>query len=97
MAEPVSAQLLHALAHPLRLALLVLLEEHGERSPAELASTLKAPRADVDAHLATLRHAGLVIDDAVPGRLGVASTGWVEVAHRLRALQEGEHGGDEAV
>jgi DNA-binding transcriptional ArsR family regulator len=90
MAEPVSAQLLYALGHPLRLALLVLLEEHGERSPAELASALRAPRADIDAHLAVLRRAGLVTDDAVPGRLSVSCTGWVEVARRLRALQEGD-------
>jgi DNA-binding transcriptional ArsR family regulator len=90
MAEPVSAELLHALAHPLRLAILVLLEEHGERSPAELASALDVPRATVEHHLVTLRHAGLVAADAVPGRVSVAAPGWIEVARRLRLLQEGE-------
>ncbi|WCB92485.1 hypothetical protein DSM104299_01181 [Baekduia alba] len=87
MAEPVSAQLLQAVAHPVRLALLVALEEHGERSPAELATALGVERATVDEHVATLRSAELVADAAVPDRLSATSTGWVEIAARLRALQ----------
>jgi DNA-binding transcriptional ArsR family regulator len=87
MAEPVSAQLLHAVAHPLRLALLVELEQHGERSPAELAGVLGADRETVDGHLATLRAAGVVVDDAVPGRVAAVGGGWSEIAARLHALE----------
>ncbi|HEY6762806.1 MAG TPA: ArsR family transcriptional regulator [Baekduia sp.] len=87
MAEPVSEQLLRALAHPLRLGLLVELEERGERSPAELATALHADRAIVDEHLAILRGAGLIADDVVPGRVTTTGHGWVEIAQHLRSLQ----------
>jgi DNA-binding transcriptional ArsR family regulator len=87
MAEPVSAQLLHAVAHPLRLALLVELEQHGERSPAELAGALGVDGATVEPHLATLHAAGLITADAVPGRVAATGGGWIEVAARLRSLE----------
>jgi DNA-binding transcriptional ArsR family regulator len=86
MPEPVPEQLLTAVAHPLRLAILVELEEHGERTPAELAGALGVERGVLEQHLAVLRDAGVVVDDAVPGRLSTPSAGWIELAARLRAL-----------
>ena len=59
MSEPVPADVLRAIAHPLRLALLVALEDH-EQAPSELATALDATEPAIAHHLAILHDAGLV-------------------------------------
>jgi predicted transcriptional regulator len=88
MAEPVSAAVLQAVAHPLRLALLVALDA-ADRTPAELAATLATPPATLAPHLARLRETGLITDAATPNHLTVTTRGWTEIATRLGTLQDG--------
>lgn len=87
MPEPVPADVLQAISHPLRLALLVALERR-EQSAADLATTLDVRPPAITHHLALLRRAGLVHDGAHPGTLRAAA-GWAEIAERLRRLQDG--------
>jgi DNA-binding transcriptional ArsR family regulator len=85
MAEPVSADVLRALSHPLRLALLVALEQ-GELSVPELAEHVGLRTGEVVPHLACLRAAGLVLDGAHPGLLRTSTDGWAAVDRQLRRL-----------
>ena len=92
MAEPVSAEILRALAHPLRLALLIVLEQ-GELEPGDLAERVGVPVATLAPHLAALRDAGLVRDGAGPGLLRASAGGWAEVDRQLRRLAGGTDAG----
>jgi DNA-binding transcriptional ArsR family regulator len=85
MAEPVSGPVLAAIAHPLRLALLVTLEA-GERSVGELAAAAGVGEAEVERAIAVLYDAGLVRRGARAGRLRTTGRGWAEIAQRLEAL-----------
>jgi DNA-binding transcriptional ArsR family regulator len=87
MSEPVPADVLRAIAHPLRLALLVALEDH-DQTPAELAVALNAAEPAIAEHLAVLRDARLVTDAVEPGRLRTVD-GWSEIAAALERLQPG--------
>jgi len=60
--EPVRAasELLAALASPMRLTIVALLDEHGSRCVHELVSALGASQPLVSQHLRVLRGAGLV-------------------------------------
>jgi DNA-binding transcriptional ArsR family regulator len=87
MAAPVPADVLRAIAHPLRLALLVALEDH-EQAPAELAVALETTEPAVSQHLAVLHDAGLVTEGSAPG-LHRTVAGWNEIAARLERLQDG--------
>ena len=60
--EPVRAasELLAALASPMRLTIVALLDEHGSRCVHELVTALGAPQPLVSQHLRVLRGAGLV-------------------------------------
>ena len=60
--EPVRAasELLAALASPMRLTIVSLLDEHGSRCVHELVTALGAPQPLVSQHLRVLRGAGLV-------------------------------------
>jgi len=87
MAEPVPADVLQAISHPLRLALLVALERR-EQSADDLAAALDVGPPALTHHLALLRRAGLVHDGARPGDLRAAA-GWAEIAEALRRLQDG--------
>jgi DNA-binding transcriptional ArsR family regulator len=87
MAAPVPADVLRAIAHPLRLALLVALEDH-EQAAAELATAVDATEPSVSHHLGILHDAGLVTDGSAPG-LHRTVPGWAEIATRLGALQDG--------
>ncbi len=51
-----------ALAHPLRLRILMLLEGEGELCVCELTHTLEVSQPMVSRHLAQLRESGLVAD-----------------------------------
>lgn len=51
-----------ALAHPLRLRMLMLLQQEGELCVCELTHTLEVSQPMVSRHLAQLREAGLVAD-----------------------------------
>ncbi len=53
------AQIVHALAHPLRLALVDHLQ-HGERCVQDLADHVGAERSNVSRHLAILHGAGIL-------------------------------------
>ena len=89
MAEPVSAPVLAAIAHPLRLALLVILERR-EATPAELAAATDVPEPLVEQALGTLSEAGLV--DQGPRGMRTTGRGWTEVARRLSALDQASRG-----
>ena len=89
MSEPVPADVLRAVAHPLRLALLVALEDH-EQTPAELALTLNATEPTIAHHLAVLHDAGLAAADTAdtaPGRWSTVE-GWQEISASLQRLQD---------
>jgi hypothetical protein len=85
MAEPVPGPVLGALANPLRLALLVALEQR-EGTPAELAAATGATEPAVEQALAVLHDAGLVTGGTRRGALRTTGRGWAEVAARLTAL-----------
>jgi DNA-binding transcriptional ArsR family regulator len=87
MSEPVPPDVLRAIAHPLRLALLVALEDH-EQAPAELATALNAAEPTIAHHLAILHDAGLVTNASEPRRWCTVS-GWAEIAAALERLQDG--------
>jgi DNA-binding transcriptional ArsR family regulator len=87
MAAPVPADVLRAIAHPLRLALLVALEDH-EQTTDELATALETTEPTVAEQLATLREAGLVTDGSAPD-LHRAVPGWNAIATQLERLQDG--------
>ena len=86
MAEPVTAEVLRALAHPLRLALLVALEERGGQTPAQLAAALGVGEGEVHQHLAPLHDAGLVTDGTPDAAVWAVGTGWARIAGELRRL-----------
>jgi DNA-binding transcriptional ArsR family regulator len=85
MAEPASAEVLHALSHPLRLAVLVVLEQ-GELDAERLAQRVGVRTEELASHLAMLRDAGLVRDGAAPGQLRTSTGGWAEIDRQLRRL-----------
>lgn len=87
MSEPVPADVLRAVAHPLRLALLVSLEEY-EQAPSELAATLNTTEPVIAHHLAILHDAGLVTNTTDPG-LWRTIDGWSEITATLQRLQDG--------
>ena len=87
MSEPVPADVLRAVAHPLRLALLVALEDHAQAS-SELAEALNATQPTIAHHLAVLDEAGLVTA-AAEGGLWRTVDGWSEIATALQRLQDG--------
>jgi DNA-binding transcriptional ArsR family regulator len=92
MAEPVSAPVLAAIAHPLRLALLVALDRR-EGTPAELAAATGVTEPAVEQALAVLSDAGLVTRGRRgAGRLTTTGRGWTEVARRLAALDQASRG-----
>jgi DNA-binding transcriptional ArsR family regulator len=86
VSEPVPADVLRAIAHPLRLALLVALEEH-EQAPSELGTALNATEPTIAYHLAILHDAGLVTTTTEPGRWRTIE-GWTEIAAKLQRLQD---------
>ena len=88
MDERVSVEVLHAVAHPLRLGSLVALEER-QRTTDELAAVLRVPAQELVEHLAELAAAGLIGDGEGDGRLRPLARGWADVAARLRRLQGG--------
>jgi DNA-binding transcriptional ArsR family regulator len=63
--DPVAVQaassLLAALAAPMRLAIIALLDEHGSRCVHQLVESLDAPQPLVSQHLRVLRGASLVV------------------------------------
>lgn len=87
MSEPVPADVLRAIAHPLRLALLVALEDH-EQAPADLAVALDTTEPAIAHHLAILHDAGLISHATHPGRLRTVE-GWAGLATALGRLQDG--------
>jgi DNA-binding transcriptional ArsR family regulator len=86
MSEPVPADVLRAVAHPLRLALLVALEDH-EQPPSELATALDATEPTIAHHLAVLHDAGLVTTATEPGQWRTVE-GWTEISAALERLQD---------
>lgn len=87
MSEPVPADVLRAIAHPLRLGLLVALEDH-QQAPSELATALNAAEPVIMRHLAILHDAGLVTTATESGQWRTMD-GWEEIAASLQRLQDG--------
>jgi DNA-binding transcriptional ArsR family regulator len=87
MSEPVPVDVLRAIAHPLRLALLVALEEH-EQAPSELAMELDATEPAIAHHLAILYDARLVTTSVESDRWRTIP-GWAKIATSLQRLQDG--------
>jgi predicted transcriptional regulator len=88
MDEPISAEVLRAVAHPIRLAALVALEQR-ERPGDELAAALGLPAEMLSEHLAELAAAGLIVGGSGDyGALRPAARGWAELADRLGHLQD---------
>ena len=58
-----ASELLAALAAPLRLSIVVLLDQHGTRCVHQLVDELGAPQPLVSQHLRVLRGAGLVVGE----------------------------------
>jgi len=85
MAEPVPADVLRAISHPLRLSLLVTLGRR-EQSAEELAAAVGASPDAVAEHVAVLTRAQLVTDGSEPGQLSAAA-GWQEIVEMLEQLQ----------
>jgi ArsR family transcriptional regulator, zinc-responsive transcriptional repressor len=56
-----ASELLSALAAPLRMSIVVLLDQHGSRCVHQLVDELGAPQPLVSQHLRVLRGAGLVV------------------------------------
>ena len=56
-----ASELLAALAAPLRMSIVVLLDQHGSRCVHQLVDELGAPQPLVSQHLRVLRSAGLVV------------------------------------
>jgi DNA-binding transcriptional ArsR family regulator len=89
MDEQISAALLRAVAHPVRLTALVALEQR-ERTAAELATDLRLPPEPLAEHLAELAAAGLITGGGGGhGLLRPAARGWAGLAERRRRLQDG--------
>jgi DNA-binding transcriptional ArsR family regulator len=86
MSEPVPADVLRAIAHPLRLALLVALEDH-EQAPSELAAALDATEPAIAYHLAYLHDAGLVTTAPERDQWRTID-GWTQIAASLQRLQD---------
>lgn len=86
MDEPLSPEVLHALANPLRLAALVALEERG-RAPADLAAALGVGEPELMEHLHLLEAGGLVEVDSGTGTVQTRSAGWTEIVAQLARLQ----------
>jgi DNA-binding transcriptional ArsR family regulator len=86
MAEPPSAEILWALAHPARLAMLVALENR-ELTARELAEAVGLSGSQAAVHLRALQAAGLVVDGVTTGRLRTTTHGWAEIDRQLRRLR----------
>ena len=56
-----ASELLTALASPVRLSIVALLDEHGSRCVHQLVDALGVPQPLVSQHLRVLRSAGLVV------------------------------------
>ena len=88
-----ASELLTALASPVRLSIVTLLDEHGSRCVHQLVDALGVPQPLVSQHLRVLRAAGLVTGERrhrqVDYRLVDA-----HVAHIVRdAIDHAGHGG----
>jgi DNA-binding transcriptional ArsR family regulator len=89
--EPVSEEVLNALAHPLRLAALVALEGH-DRTPTDLAAALGVREPVLMEHLHQLDTAGLVTIAFDTGLIHARIGGWSAIAAQMERLQEGSRG-----
>lgn len=58
----VPADMLKAMAHPLRLCILMGLLEQGETNVSSIRQSMRAPQSTVSQQLGILRRAGLVTD-----------------------------------
>ena len=83
--------LLAALAAPLRLSIVVLLDEHGTRCVHQLVDALGAPQPLVSQHLRVLRRAGLVVGERQQREVHYALTDPHVGAIVRSALQHAAH------
>lgn len=81
------AQLLRALAHPMRNRILGLLRAYGPATATTLAKRLGVNTGATSYHLRQLAHAGLVLEDDSRGN---ARDRWWKAAHRGTYFDAGE-------
>jgi DNA-binding transcriptional ArsR family regulator len=87
-----ASALLAALAAPMRLAIIALLDEHGSRCVHQLVDALGAPQPLVSQHLRVLRGADLVVGERKHREVHYALVD-PHVAHIVRdALAHVSHG-----
>lgn len=82
-----NAQLLRALAHPMRNRILGLLRAYGPATATTLAKRLGVNTGATSYHLRQLAHAGLVLEDDSRGN---ARDRWWKAAHRGTYFDAGE-------
>lgn len=83
-----NADMVKALAHPLRARLLAVLRVHGPSNSSQLAQRLGTNSGATSYHLRRLAKVGLVEDD--PDR-GNGRERWWRAAHRSHSWRETEH------
>ncbi len=89
-----ASELLTALASPLRLSIVTLLDEHGSRCVHELVDALGVPQPLVSQHLRVLRAAGLVTGERRHRQVAYRLVD-AHVAHIVRdAIEHAGHGSD---
>jgi DNA-binding transcriptional ArsR family regulator len=97
-----ACELLSALAAPLRLSIVALLDQHGTRCVHQLVDELGAPQPLVSQHLRVLRSAGLVVGErrhrevhyalVDPHVAGIVREALQHVAHAAPELATGPGG-----
>jgi DNA-binding transcriptional ArsR family regulator len=85
MTQPISPTVLRALSHPLRLAMLVVLEQ-GELTSPQLAERVGASETEIRPHVEALQHAELILDGEEPGGLRAQTVGWAAIDRQLHLL-----------
>jgi len=86
----VSAEIGQALGHPIRIEILRLLADCGERCSCEIEPLFRLDQSGISRHLAALRRAGLIVSrqDGVRALHRLASPGVVRLVRELDALAD---------
>jgi DNA-binding transcriptional ArsR family regulator len=85
MTQPISPIVLRALSHPIRLAMLVVLEQ-GEMTAPQLAERIGTSEEEMRPHLEALKSAGLILDGEEPDGLRAETVGWAAIDRQLHLL-----------
>jgi DNA-binding transcriptional ArsR family regulator len=85
MTQPISAAVLRALSHPIRLAMLVVLEQ-GELTAPQLAERIGTSEKEMRRQLEALQSADLIVDGEGPDGLRAETVGWAAIDRQLHLL-----------